>query len=35
VGVFDFARASFGFEDGRNLAVTMTRSCKVKQPKKG
>jgi hypothetical protein len=30
VGVFDFARAGFGFEDGRNLAVTMTRSCKVK-----
>lgn len=35
VAVFDFARASFGFEDGRNLAVTMTRSCRVKQPKKG
>ncbi len=31
VAVFDFARASFGFEDGRNLAVTMTRSCKVKK----
>lgn len=31
VAVFDFARASFGFEDGRNLGVTMTRSCKVKK----
>jgi len=28
--VFDFARASFGFEDGRSLGVTMTRACKVK-----
>ncbi|HEX8050629.1 MAG TPA: hypothetical protein VF504_04105, partial [Solirubrobacterales bacterium] len=27
--VFSFARASFGFEDGRTLGVTMTRSCKV------
>jgi hypothetical protein len=34
LAVFDFARASFGFEDGRNLAVTMTRTCKVKKPKK-
>ncbi|HEU5104674.1 MAG TPA: hypothetical protein VFU11_02410 [Solirubrobacterales bacterium] len=32
VAAFNFARASFGFEDGRNLAVTMTRTCKVKQP---
>lgn len=32
IAVFDFARASFGFEDGRNLAVTMTRTCKVKKP---
>jgi hypothetical protein len=32
LAVFDFARASFGFEDGRNLAVTMTRTCKVKKP---
>lgn len=31
LAVFDFARASFGFEDGRNLAVTMTRTCKVKK----
>ena len=30
LAVFDFARASFGFEDGRNLAVTMTRTCRVK-----
>jgi hypothetical protein len=30
VAVFDFARASFGFEDGRELAVTMTRSCRAK-----
>lgn len=29
--VFNFARASFGFEDGRDLGVTMTRSCKVKR----
>lgn len=28
---FSFARASFGFEDGRNVGVTMTRSCKVKK----
>jgi hypothetical protein len=26
---FSFARASFGFEDGRTLAATMTRSCSV------
>jgi len=32
VAAFNFARASFGFEDGRNLGVTMTRSCRVKQP---
>jgi hypothetical protein len=31
VAVFNFARASFGFEDGRMLGVTMTRSCKVKR----
>jgi len=31
VVVFDFARASFGFEDGRSLGVTMTRSCRVKK----
>lgn len=31
VGVFAFARASFGFEDGRTLGVTMTRSCRVKK----
>jgi hypothetical protein len=31
VGVFNFARASFVFEDGRTLGVTMTRSCKVKK----
>jgi hypothetical protein len=30
VAAFDFARAGFGFEDGRTLAVTMTRSCRVK-----
>lgn len=28
---FNFARASFGFEDGRTLGVTMTRSCRVKR----
>ncbi|HEX5713342.1 MAG TPA: hypothetical protein VFX85_08530 [Solirubrobacterales bacterium] len=28
--VFSFARASFGFEDGRTLSSTMTRDCKVK-----
>jgi hypothetical protein len=27
--VFSFARASFGFEDGRSLTSTLTRSCKV------
>ena len=26
---FAFARASFGFEDGRTLTTTMTRSCKT------
>jgi hypothetical protein len=26
-GVFTLARAEFGFEDGRRLATTMTRSC--------
>jgi hypothetical protein len=26
---FAFAKASFGFEDGRTLAATMTRSCSV------
>jgi len=31
VAVFNFARASFGFEDGRTLAVTMTRSCKAER----
>jgi hypothetical protein len=31
LAVFDFARASFGFEDGRTLGVTMTRTCKVKK----
>ena len=31
VAVFSFARANFGFEDGRDLAVTMTRSCRVKK----
>jgi hypothetical protein len=30
--VFPFARASFGFEDGRTLGVTMTRSCRVRNP---
>lgn len=30
IAAFNFARASFGFEDGRNLGVTMTRSCRVK-----
>ncbi|HET7416969.1 MAG TPA: hypothetical protein VFJ61_05030 [Solirubrobacterales bacterium] len=30
VAPFNFARASFGFEDGRTLGVTMTRSCRVK-----
>lgn len=30
VAAFNFARASFGFEDGRTLGVTMTRSCRVK-----
>jgi len=30
LAIFDFARASFGFEDGRTLGVTMTRTCKVK-----
>lgn len=29
--VFSFARASFGFEDGRTLGVTMTRGCRVKR----
>ncbi|HEX5714351.1 MAG TPA: hypothetical protein VFX85_13660 [Solirubrobacterales bacterium] len=28
--VFSFARASFGFEDGRTLSSTMTRDCKVR-----
>jgi hypothetical protein len=28
--VFALARASFGFEDGRTVGVTMTRSCKAK-----
>ena len=32
IAAFSFARASFGFEDGRNLGVTMTRSCRVKDP---
>jgi hypothetical protein len=27
---FSFAKASFGFEDGRTLETTMTRSCSVK-----
>jgi hypothetical protein len=31
LAVFDFARASFGFEDGRSLGVTMTRSCRVQR----
>jgi hypothetical protein len=35
VAVFSFARASFGFEDGRTLGVTMTRSCKVKDQPPG
>lgn len=26
---FNFAKASFGFEDGRTLSAVMTRSCKV------
>lgn len=34
IAVFDFARASFGFEDGRNLAVTMRRSCRVKDERR-
>lgn len=29
--VFAFARASFGFEDGRTLSSTMTRSCGVEK----
>jgi hypothetical protein len=28
--VFSFAKASFGFEDGRTLSSTMTRSCGVR-----
>ena len=28
---FSFAKASFGFEDGRTLEATMTRSCSVAQ----
>jgi hypothetical protein len=28
--VFPFARASMGFEDGRTLSSTLTRSCKVR-----
>jgi hypothetical protein len=31
--VFAFARANFGFEDGRDLGVTMTRNCRVKDPR--
>jgi hypothetical protein len=31
LAIFDFARASFGFEDGRTLGVTMTRTCRVKR----
>lgn len=31
LAIFDFARASFGFEDGRTLGVTMTSTCKVKR----
>ena len=27
--IFSFARAGFGFEDGRTLQVTMTRSCRA------
>lgn len=30
VAAFNFARASFGFEDGRTLGVTMIRSCRVR-----
>ncbi len=30
---FSFAKASFGFEDGRTLSATMTRSCAVKKEK--
>jgi hypothetical protein len=30
VGVFNFAKAGFGFEDGRTLEVTMTRTCRAK-----
>lgn len=35
LAIFDFARAGFGFEDGRTLGVTMTRSCKVKSDTEG
>jgi hypothetical protein len=31
---FAFARASFGFEDGRTLTTTMTRSCKTASKQK-
>ena len=30
LATFDFARAGFGFEDGRTLGVTLTRTCKVR-----
>jgi hypothetical protein len=30
--VYDFAKATFGFEDGRSLGTTMTRSCGVQEP---
>jgi hypothetical protein len=29
VALFPFARASFGFADGRSLSSTLTRSCRV------
>lgn len=32
--IFPFARASFGFDDGRVLAATMTRSCSVEKTKR-
>jgi hypothetical protein len=29
--LYDFARASFGFEDGRTLEATMTRACRTQR----
>lgn len=33
LGVFAFARVSMAFADGRKLASTLVRSCKVKEPR--